>query len=113
MARYVDSGVNTSRPTYLANFALGRARVGDTQGAAAAVVEAHDVIAKYGEHCFEPLVLLADAVTRHTAGDGTDDVRPLLERAATLADAQGSHAVAARVRSQAVELTLPMERRTD
>jgi hypothetical protein len=108
MARYVDSGVNTSRPTYLANFALGRARVGDTQGAAAAVAEAHDVIAKYGELCFEPIVLLADAVTRHGQGAPEHDVRSLFEQAATLADAQGSHAVAARARAHADDVGVPL-----
>ena len=69
MARYVASGANTSRPTLLANLALGLATSGDTARAAAAVQEAYDVIEKYGERCFEPLVLLADGATRHAGGD--------------------------------------------
>jgi hypothetical protein len=99
MTRYAGSGVNTERPSYLANFAIGLTAVGELARAATAVDEAYDVLEKYDERCFEPLVLLADAVVRHARGAPDAEVRELLERGVAVATGQGSHALAARLRA--------------
>ena len=59
------------------------------------------MIAKYGEQCFEPLVLLADAVTRDAGGAAPTEVAELLERAWGMATTQGSNTLAERVRIHA------------
>lgn len=103
-ASYTAMGLRTNGVTLLASRAQALAEAGRLDEATASLEVAQRELATYGERYAEPVLLLADAVVRHTRHDPPADVAEVLSRAADVATAQGGHAVARRARSTAERL---------
>jgi len=104
--RFIEAGGRTGVVVFKAARAAGLAAAGRVEAAVDAVAAAYRELETYGERFAEPLVLEADARTRHARGDDPAEVAAVLAHALALAGEQGSHGVAGRVAATVQRLGL-------
>jgi len=92
--QYMADGARTVIPYHLSRLTLGHLVLGDLDAAVGALARADEVLAATGELWTKPFVLAAHAAVKWARGD---DGAVVLAEAVALADAQGAHAIAARL----------------
>jgi tetratricopeptide (TPR) repeat protein len=107
-ATYKAMGLRTNAPTWLGSRAHGLALAGRVEEAEASLAEAQHVLHAYRDDYAISTVLLAEAVVRHARGDAADEVVACLREAVDVATAQGSTAMAERVRRDAAGLGIDL-----
>jgi tetratricopeptide (TPR) repeat protein len=103
-------GQRTNTTTIVCARAIGLSFAGRVDEARAATVDARDLLERDRERHAEPNVMVAEALVQLADGD-RHAARATLEAAAALAEAQGSRAVAARVRRDAARAGIHLPER--
>jgi DNA-binding SARP family transcriptional activator len=96
--RYTGVDGRSALPAFQATLAMQIAAHGRVEDARRQVDGARLELDTYDERWNEPIVLLAEGVVTHAEGDA-EAARRLVERAAEVANEQGSYEIAARARS--------------
>ena len=100
LPRYLGIGVRTTAAVFEASYALALVRAGRHDEADAQMSAAWKLVVTYGERWQEPFLLARQADIAEERGADVEVVAQLWQRAADIATAQGSHAVAHRAHAQ-------------
>ena len=102
--RFIDVGGRTGVGLYRAILAGGLAAAGRLAEAEPALRAARRELDLYDERFAEPLVLEAEARVRHARGDDPEAVAGVFAEAIALAEGQGAHGIAGRLRRSVDEI---------